>query len=426
MSARERRTGTAAGARGRDPEQIREDIEQTREELGDTVAAVAEKTDVKDGKRQAEGASRTPKRLAIEKPMPSWLFRRDGGCCRDRAPVIPATRRRVRATGARPARATTPDRHRPRPGCFATLKRTATEFIEDNMTDWAAALTYYGLLALFPALIALVSLVGLVGDPQSTTADDHRHRHPDRARVGGRHVRRPDRVDHLEPGAAGIAVRRRPRARRCGRPRATSARSCAPSNVIYETPEGRPFWKLRPLQLARHAGDDRAAGAARAGARPHRPGRRRRRRPARHRRHRGRRLEHRQVAGDGRRSSSLMFAVLYYASPNVKLRGFKWVTPGQPGRDRRLDRSPRPPSPSTSPTSAPTTRPTAPSAASSPCWSGSGSRNLAILFGHRAERRARAQPRDRRGRRGPSGRSSSSRATSRRSRGPPDLAYEAS
>src|SRR3954452_9288432 len=52
---------------------------------------------------------------------------------------------------------------------FATLKRTATEFSEDNMTDWAAALTYYGLLSIFPALIALVSIVGLFGDPQSTT-----------------------------------------------------------------------------------------------------------------------------------------------------------------------------------------------------------------------------------------------------------------
>src|SRR4051794_1539015 len=52
---------------------------------------------------------------------------------------------------------------------FATLRRTLTEFSEDNMTDWAAALTYYGLLSLFPALIALVSIIGLVADPQSTT-----------------------------------------------------------------------------------------------------------------------------------------------------------------------------------------------------------------------------------------------------------------
>src|SRR3954471_10856419 len=54
-------------------------------------------------------------------------------------------------------------------GLGATLKRTATEFQEDNLSDWAAALTYYGLLALFPALIAMVSLIGLFGDPKSTT-----------------------------------------------------------------------------------------------------------------------------------------------------------------------------------------------------------------------------------------------------------------
>ena len=56
-----------------------------------------------------------------------------------------------------------------RSSLVATVKRTFTEFSEDNMSDWAAALTYYGLLSLFPALIALVSIVGLVGDPATTT-----------------------------------------------------------------------------------------------------------------------------------------------------------------------------------------------------------------------------------------------------------------
>ena len=49
------------------------------------------------------------------------------------------------------------------------FKRTFAEFRDDDLTDWAAALTYYGLLSLFPALIALVSIIGLVGDPQTTT-----------------------------------------------------------------------------------------------------------------------------------------------------------------------------------------------------------------------------------------------------------------
>ena len=44
-----------------------------------------------------------------------------------------------------------------RTGLWPTLKRTVAEFQEDNLTDWAATLTYYGLLALFPALIVLVA-----------------------------------------------------------------------------------------------------------------------------------------------------------------------------------------------------------------------------------------------------------------------------
>src|SRR5689334_14470984 len=43
------------------------------------------------------------------------------------------------------------------------FKRTVSEFRRDELTDLAAALTYYGVLAIFPALIALVSLLGLIG-----------------------------------------------------------------------------------------------------------------------------------------------------------------------------------------------------------------------------------------------------------------------
>ena len=52
---------------------------------------------------------------------------------------------------------------------WETLKRTGREFQDDDLTDRAAALTYYGVLALFPALIALVSIVGLFGDPEAVT-----------------------------------------------------------------------------------------------------------------------------------------------------------------------------------------------------------------------------------------------------------------
>jgi uncharacterized BrkB/YihY/UPF0761 family membrane protein len=47
------------------------------------------------------------------------------------------------------------------------LTRTVREFREDNLTDWAAALTYYGILSIFPALLALVAVLGLIG-PSAT------------------------------------------------------------------------------------------------------------------------------------------------------------------------------------------------------------------------------------------------------------------
>jgi len=57
----------------------------------------------------------------------------------------------------------------PTPTTGGTIKRTLKEFSEDNLTDWAAALTYYGVLALFPALIALLSIIGLLTDPKTLT-----------------------------------------------------------------------------------------------------------------------------------------------------------------------------------------------------------------------------------------------------------------
>ena len=59
--------------------------------------------------------------------------------------------------------------HTRKGGLMQTLKRTITEFKEDELTDRAAALTYYAVLSIFPALIALVSVVGLVGDPKTVT-----------------------------------------------------------------------------------------------------------------------------------------------------------------------------------------------------------------------------------------------------------------
>jgi membrane protein len=133
-------------------------------------------------------------------------------------------------------------------GALATLRRTLTEFSEDNITDWAAALTYYGLLSLFPALIALVSILGLFGDPVKTTrtiTDVVTQLGPDTA---AQTFQGPIQSITSNRGAAGVLFF-------VGLGAALWSASgyigafMRASNVVYETPEGRPFWKLRPLQL---------------------------------------------------------------------------------------------------------------------------------------------------------------------------------
>src|SRR6202012_5141319 len=55
----------------------------------------------------------------------------------------------------------------PRAGWLAILKRSVREFKHDDITARAAALTYYGVLALLPAVLLLVSILGMLG--KSTT-----------------------------------------------------------------------------------------------------------------------------------------------------------------------------------------------------------------------------------------------------------------
>jgi membrane protein len=135
-----------------------------------------------------------------------------------------------------------------RSSLWATLKRTATEFMEDNMTDWAAALTYYGLLSLFPALIALVSVLGLFGNPAETTeaiTDVVTQIGPSSAAdtFSG-----PIESITSNRSAAGILLV-------IGLATALWSASgyvgafIRASNVVWETPEGRSFIKLRPLQM---------------------------------------------------------------------------------------------------------------------------------------------------------------------------------
>jgi membrane protein len=50
----------------------------------------------------------------------------------------------------------------PNPSWWGAIKRTVREFRADNLTDWAAALTY-GVLSIFPALLVLAAILGLIG-----------------------------------------------------------------------------------------------------------------------------------------------------------------------------------------------------------------------------------------------------------------------
>jgi membrane protein len=127
------------------------------------------------------------------------------------------------------------------------LVRTVREFREDNCTDWAAALTYYGILALFPAVIALVSLIGLVGDPQTTT----QHLLDIVGKLGPSSAvdtfAKP--VESLAQGhRAGLALVLGLAGALWSASGYVGAFSRA-SNAIYEVDEGRPFYKLRPVQV---------------------------------------------------------------------------------------------------------------------------------------------------------------------------------
>ena len=126
-------------------------------------------------------------------------------------------------------------------------RKTLREFSKDQCTDLAAALTYYTVLALFPALLALVSILGLVGQAESTT----------NAML--------DLLKEFAPGSA-VEVLEGPIEQ------LTSSSSAGLAlivgivgalwsasgyvkafgrsmNRIYEVEEGRPAWKLLPTQL---------------------------------------------------------------------------------------------------------------------------------------------------------------------------------
>src|SRR6476660_5870771 len=129
-----------------------------------------------------------------------------------------------------------------------TLKRTFTEFKEDALTDRAAALTYYGGLSIFPALIALVSIVGLVFDPARITkalTDVVSTIGPASAVAT---FKGPIETLSQSSGTAGIMLVVGVVAALWTASGYVGAFMRA-ANVIYEVEEGRSVVKLRPLQM---------------------------------------------------------------------------------------------------------------------------------------------------------------------------------
>src|SRR3954469_8973545 len=128
------------------------------------------------------------------------------------------------------------------------LKRTFKEFQDDNLTDWAAALTYYALLALFPALLVLVALLGVVGQEGTINTFIQSLRDAGLGSAAD-NIQGPLNDVVRQKGGAGALLG-------VGLLGAVWSASgylgafMRASNAIYEVEEGRPFWKLRPLQVA--------------------------------------------------------------------------------------------------------------------------------------------------------------------------------
>ena len=132
---------------------------------------------------------------------------------------------------------------------LGALKRTVKEFSHDNGTDWAAALTYYAVLSLFPAIIALISILGLVVDPATITrviTDVVSSLGPKSATDT---FKGPiEQISSNRSGALlglifGIALALWTASGYVGA-------FMRASNVICGREEGRPFYVLRPLQIA--------------------------------------------------------------------------------------------------------------------------------------------------------------------------------
>jgi membrane protein len=134
-------------------------------------------------------------------------------------------------------------------GWRAVLKRTVREFRDDNLTDWAAALTYYGVMSLFPMVLVLVAVLGLVGQYPQTSDSLLRIINQIGPSSAVDTFRKPIQGVVQSKGGAGALLGVGLLASLWSASGYVGAFMRA-NNAIYEVEEGRPFWKLRPLQVA--------------------------------------------------------------------------------------------------------------------------------------------------------------------------------
>jgi membrane protein len=130
---------------------------------------------------------------------------------------------------------------------LGVLKRTLKEFSDDKLTHWAAALTYYGILSIFPALLALVSILGLAGQSATQPLLDNLGT----AAPGPAKDVLTSALQGLQSnqGASGFAF---------AIGLATAIWSASgyigafmdASNAIWDVEEGRPIWKKIPIRVA--------------------------------------------------------------------------------------------------------------------------------------------------------------------------------
>ena len=213
--------------------------------------------------------------------------------------------------------------HLPGGSWWAAVKRTVREFKVDNLKDWAAALTYYSVLSIFPALLVLISLVDLAGPGTIQTLLDNLGQ----VAPGSVNQILQDAISSLQQtrGSAGVLALAGLAAALWSASNYIAAFMRA-SNAIYDVPEGRPVWKTLPIRIAVTVVvmvllAVSAVAVVATGGLADRIGR---------------------LLGLGSAVVavwnivkwpllllvvSFLFALLYWASPNAR-QGFRWVTPG--------------------------------------------------------------------------------------------------